>query len=170
MASASPSSYCVYDLAKPDSSCMSCRVRGAPCGDCNACSAIIGNPAKYGLVGTVVHQEGQWSLLPEQQSVLSGENKENIDPNGPKGLAAAPTELSSSDLENGISGIIRCAEEAGHTGVVWCPLSTSVEEHPNLNPKGREPHSPQCNQTCEDFVDHARHDCCLVCHPAGKGL
>ena len=28
------------------------------------------------------------------------------------------------------------------------------------------PHTASiCNRTCQDFIDHARHDCCVVCNP-----
>jgi len=26
-------------------------------------------------------------------------------------------------------------------------------------------HPVACNRTCADYVNHARHECCLVCHP-----
>lgn len=28
------------------------------------------------------------------------------------------------------------------------------------------PHSSSvCNRTCQDFVNHARHECCVICNP-----
>lgn len=27
------------------------------------------------------------------------------------------------------------------------------------------PHPVACNRTCQDFINHARHECCLLCHP-----
>ena len=26
-------------------------------------------------------------------------------------------------------------------------------------------HPVACDRSCQDFVNHARHECCLVCHP-----
>lgn len=26
-------------------------------------------------------------------------------------------------------------------------------------------HPAACNRTCQDYINHARHECCLVCHP-----